>query len=77
MLVNPNANTSSALTNESFQTAVADYYPLLDYNNSFSLQGQQMYGEMRYICTALLVTGTVADAGSDSYQYQCVFMGSF
>ncbi|KAJ7263385.1 Alpha/Beta hydrolase protein [Mycena rebaudengoi] len=86
MLVNPNANTSSAnatettvynflagqyttLTNESFQTAVADYYPLLDYNNSFSLQGQQMYGEMRYICTALLVTGTVADAGSDSYQY--------
>ncbi|KAJ7740305.1 alpha/beta-hydrolase, partial [Mycena metata] len=63
------AGQYTTLTNDSFQTAVADYYPLSDYDGSFSLQGQQMYGEMRYICTALLVTGTVADAGLASYQY--------
>ncbi|KAJ7100509.1 alpha/beta-hydrolase [Mycena epipterygia] len=59
----------STLTNESFQTAIAEFYPLADYNGSFSLQGQQMYGEMRYICTAILITGAAYDNGADAYQY--------
>ncbi|KAF7354614.1 Carboxylic ester hydrolase [Mycena sanguinolenta] len=63
---NPNANETtvynciagqfSTFTTESYQTALT-LYPLADYNNSFQLQGQQMYGEMRYICSALLITG--------------------
>ncbi|KAJ7184688.1 Alpha/Beta hydrolase protein [Mycena filopes] len=57
------------LTTQSFQTAVAQYYPLSDYGGSFSLQGQQMYGEMRFICPAIMISGTVADAGLSAYQY--------
>jgi len=63
------AGQYNTFTNESFQTAIAEYYPLSDYNGSFSLQGQQMYGEMRYICTALLITGAAQDFGLKSYQY--------
>ncbi|KAJ6615455.1 Alpha/Beta hydrolase protein [Mycena sp. CBHHK59/15] len=57
-------------TQESFQTAITEFYPLVDYNGSFSLQGQQMYGEMRYICSAVMVTGALQDAGMDAYQYR-------
>ncbi|KAJ7235162.1 Alpha/Beta hydrolase protein [Mycena haematopus] len=63
------AGQYGSFTNVSFQEAVAEYYPLEDYNGSVSLQGQQMYGEMRYICTAMLVAGAVQDAGLNSYQY--------
>ncbi|KAJ7124493.1 Alpha/Beta hydrolase protein [Mycena epipterygia] len=45
----------STFTTASFQTAITQFYPLADYNGSFALQGQQMYGEMRYICSAALV----------------------
>ncbi|CAA7269129.1 unnamed protein product [Cyclocybe aegerita] len=45
-------------------------YPITDYGGSVSLQGQQMYGEARYICTAGLITGGANVAGvQDSYQY--------
>ncbi|KAJ3512389.1 hypothetical protein NLJ89_g3547 [Agrocybe chaxingu] len=45
-------------------------YPITDYGGSVSLQGQQMYGEARYICTAGLITGGASIAGvKDSYQY--------
>ncbi|KAF8186132.1 alpha/beta-hydrolase [Mycena galopus ATCC 62051] len=84
-LANPAANTANPDANEttvynciagqfstftpaSYQTALT-FYPLADYNNSFALQGQQMYGEMRYICSALLVTGAAQNFGSKAYQY--------
>ncbi|KAF9561066.1 alpha/beta-hydrolase [Agrocybe pediades] len=82
----PNANTSSknateatvysflsgqwaSLTNSTFQQLVG-IYPLKQFNNSFSLQGQQMYGEARYICTAAMITGAAKafDSGP-AYQY--------
>ncbi|KAF7354617.1 Carboxylic ester hydrolase [Mycena sanguinolenta] len=53
----------------SFQTAIRLFYPLADYNQSFSLQGQQIYGEMRYICTALMIAGAAHHAGLPAYQY--------
>ncbi|KAJ6473145.1 Alpha/Beta hydrolase protein [Mycena sanguinolenta] len=53
----------------SFQTAIRLLYPLADYNHSFSLQGQQIYGEMRYICTALMIAGAAHNAGLHAYQY--------
>ncbi|KAJ7210644.1 alpha/beta-hydrolase [Mycena haematopus] len=53
----------------SFQTAIRLFYPLADYNLSFSLQGQQIYGEMRYICTALMIAGVAHNAGLHAYQY--------
>ncbi|KAJ6600941.1 alpha/beta-hydrolase [Mycena vulgaris] len=56
-------------TNASFETAVSKFYPLADYNGSFSLQGQQMYGEMRYICSAVLITGAAQNFGLNAYQY--------
>ncbi|KAJ7062775.1 alpha/beta-hydrolase [Mycena amicta] len=58
-----------AFTRVSFDMAVLLYYPLEDYGGSYSLQGQQMYGEMRYICSALLVGGAVRIAGLDAWQY--------
>ncbi|KAJ7624013.1 Alpha/Beta hydrolase protein [Mycena rosella] len=63
------AGQYTTLTNQSFQAAVAEYYPLSQYGGSYSLQGQQMYGEMRYICSALLVTGAAHDFGVNAYQY--------
>ncbi|KAK0194391.1 alpha/beta-hydrolase, partial [Armillaria mellea] len=55
-------------TSESFDKAL-DLYPIKDYNNSVMLQEQQMYGEMRYICTAKLIAESAADAGLVSYLY--------
>jgi hypothetical protein len=46
-----------------------ELYPLKSFNGSFSLQGQQMYGEARYICTAILITGVASQSGI-AYQYQ-------
>lgn len=87
-LSDPSANTSEAnstettvfnflrgqfasLTKESFQKAVK-FYPLADYDKSYSKQGQKMYAEMRYICTAQLITGGANKAGVKSFGYQCV-----
>ncbi|KAJ6544343.1 alpha/beta-hydrolase [Mycena capillaripes] len=64
------AGQFSTLTEASFQTAIAKFYPLADYNGSFSLQGQQMYGEMRYICTAVLIVGAAHNFGVKAYQYR-------
>ncbi|KAG6812960.1 hypothetical protein H0H92_015079 [Tricholoma furcatifolium] len=58
----------ASLTRASFDQAVAELYPLSDYG-TFSLQGQQMYGEMRYICTAGLITGAAFDYGVKAFQY--------
>ncbi|KAJ7500513.1 Alpha/Beta hydrolase protein [Mycena galericulata] len=66
------AGQYTTFTNASFQEAIQTYYPLADYDDSFSLQGQQMYGEMRYICTAVLVSTVFAfdDRGdTPTYQY--------
>ncbi|KAJ7499882.1 alpha/beta-hydrolase [Mycena latifolia] len=63
------AGQYSTFTQSSFQTAIAQFYPLSDYGGSFSLQGQQMYGEMRYICSAMMITGAAQDAGLKAYQY--------
>jgi len=56
-------------TEASFQTAITQFYPLADYNGSFSLQGQQMYGENRLICSVLMITGALHEAGVKAYQY--------
>ncbi|KAJ7672905.1 hypothetical protein B0H17DRAFT_1141008 [Mycena rosella] len=53
-------------TKGSFQTAMK-FYPLADYNGSFSLQGQHIYGEMRYICTTSNVTGAASNFGLKAY----------
>lgn len=60
----------ASMQKKSFQKAV-ELYPLNQYNNSFDLQGQQMYGEVRYICTAGLLTGRASE-WSKTYQYQWV-----
>ncbi|KAF8895157.1 Alpha/Beta hydrolase protein [Infundibulicybe gibba] len=52
-----------SFTTESFNEAVSKHYPLGTFNGSFSLQGQQMYGEMRYICTAGLIAGAARAQG--------------
>ncbi|THV05682.1 alpha/beta-hydrolase [Dendrothele bispora CBS 962.96] len=56
------------LTRASFDDAV-DLYPLDEFDGSFDLQGQQMYGEVRYICTAGLITASETGAGVKAYQY--------
>ncbi|KAJ7914291.1 Alpha/Beta hydrolase protein [Mycena leptocephala] len=57
------------LTPATFSRATSgNLYPEADFAN-FSLQGQQMYGEMRFICTALLITGSLHDAGVPSFGY--------
>ncbi|KAJ7916275.1 alpha/beta-hydrolase [Mycena leptocephala] len=63
------AGQFSTFTTASFQTAITQFYPLADYNGSFSLQGQQMYGEMRYICSAVMITGAAHKFGLKAYQY--------
>ncbi|KAJ6579635.1 alpha/beta-hydrolase [Mycena vulgaris] len=63
------AGQYSTLTRGSFNTAIRKLYPLSDYNGSFSLQGQQMYGEMRLICSAAMITGAAHAAGVKAYQY--------
>ncbi|RDB24352.1 hypothetical protein Hypma_008425 [Hypsizygus marmoreus] len=71
----------TTFTRASFERAVAEFYPLSDFAGSFSLQGQQMYGEMRYICTAALITGTVSRSakGIEGYHfhYDNPDLGSF
>ncbi|KAJ7614983.1 Alpha/Beta hydrolase protein, partial [Roridomyces roridus] len=57
------------LSSAAFQEAIDQYYPLSAYGGSYSLQGQQMYGEMRFICSAILVSGAFAGAGQPAYQY--------
>ncbi|KAJ7469039.1 Alpha/Beta hydrolase protein, partial [Mycena latifolia] len=59
----------NTFTQASFETAITNFYPLADYNGSFSLQGQQMYGEMRYICSAVMITGAARNFGLNAYQY--------
>ncbi|KAF7349966.1 Carboxylic ester hydrolase [Mycena venus] len=85
-LPNPAANTSSenatettvykfiqgqfhTFTEASFHTAITELYPFADYKN-VSLQGQQMYGELRYICTAVMITGAAHNFGLPAYQYR-------
>ncbi|THV05668.1 alpha/beta-hydrolase [Dendrothele bispora CBS 962.96] len=58
----------NSFTQDSFNLAL-DLYPLENFNGSFDLQGQQMYGEARYICPAGLITAGAAAAGLDAYQY--------
>ncbi|KAK7461048.1 hypothetical protein VKT23_008977 [Stygiomarasmius scandens] len=58
----------NGLARDSFDNAV-DLYPLDDFDDSFDLQGQQMYGEVRYICTAGLITMSATAAGLSAYQY--------
>ncbi|TFK61495.1 alpha/beta-hydrolase [Pluteus cervinus] len=60
------------LTRKSFDQAVAQFYPLDSANGSFSLLGQQMYGELRYICTAVMITSAGAnnEAAGKAYQYR-------
>lgn len=84
-LKDPNANTSmpnateatvfnflqgqyASMEEVSYQRAL-ELYPLADYESSFSLQGQQMYGEARYICTAGMVSGS-ASKFKKSYRFQ-------
>ena len=84
-LSDPNANTSMPNASETtvfnfFQGQYAtlqktpfekalDLYPLDDYEGSFSLQGQQMYGETRYICTAGMISGFMSKT-QKSYRFQ-------
>ncbi|KAJ7165652.1 Alpha/Beta hydrolase protein [Mycena crocata] len=63
------AGQYTTLTRRSFDKAISRFYPLADYHGSFSLQGQQIYGEMRFICTAIMITGTAHDAGLKAHQY--------
>ncbi|KAF8895158.1 Alpha/Beta hydrolase protein [Infundibulicybe gibba] len=58
-----------SFTTESFNEAVSKHYPLEAFNGSFSLQGQQMYGETRYICTAGLIVGAARAQGVEAFQY--------
>lgn len=63
------AGQFDTFTKKSFQTAIDKFYPLADYKGSLSLQGQQMYGEMRYICSAVMITGAARNFGLKAYQY--------
>lgn len=73
----PNANTTTifnflagqwaTLSQGSFEKAL-DLYA--DFNQSISLQGQQMYGEARYICTGLMIAAAAKREGFKSFQYQ-------
>ncbi|CAK5275962.1 unnamed protein product [Mycena citricolor] len=56
----------AALSQKSFDTAVRLHYPLAAYGGSVGLQAQQMYGELRYICTAVLVT----ESARPAYHYR-------
>ncbi|THV05685.1 alpha/beta-hydrolase [Dendrothele bispora CBS 962.96] len=84
-LPNPNANTSEpdateqtaynflqgqwdTFSEHSFNR-VSRLYPLDAFDDSISLQAQQMYGDMRYICTAGLITGALTSAGLPAFRY--------
>jgi hypothetical protein len=64
------AGQYATFTQAAFQEAITKFYPLADYGGNFSLQGQQMYGEMRYICTAGMITGAARQFNFKAYQYQ-------
>jgi hypothetical protein len=70
------AGQFNTFTQASFQTALT-LYPLANYNNSFDLQAQQMYGEMRYICSAVMITGAAQNFGLKAYQYQSAFPSAY
>ncbi|KAL1671782.1 Alpha/Beta hydrolase protein [Schizophyllum commune] len=53
------------LSKKSFAKALT-LYPLLDYDGSLGMQGEQMYGEARYICPAVLA----GEFGREVYQYR-------
>jgi len=55
------------LTRQSVNHAIEKLYPLEEYEN-ISLQGQQMYGEARYICPAALISGSLSTY-EKAYQY--------
>ncbi|KAH9480174.1 Lipase 1 [Psilocybe cubensis] len=57
------------LTSESIINTGFSLYPLNDFGGNVSLQGQQMYGEARYICSALMATPAVPAFGDSAYQY--------
>jgi hypothetical protein len=59
----------ATFTTESFAKALT-LYPLSDYGNSLVTQGAQMYGEVRYICPALLITGNAKKANLTAYHYR-------
>ncbi|KAJ7081727.1 Alpha/Beta hydrolase protein [Mycena epipterygia] len=57
------------LTRKTLDAAIGPgLYPASDFAN-FRLQGQQFYGEMRFICTVLLIGGTFHDAGVPAFGY--------
>ena len=85
-LTDPSANTSmpnateetvfnflrgqyASLGHASFSDIVK-LYPLKDYANSFSLQGQQMYGECRYICTAPMIARAAISKLNKAFLYR-------
>ncbi|KAJ7061603.1 alpha/beta-hydrolase [Mycena amicta] len=71
------AGQYTKLTLAWFNAAVNQYYPLAaDYAGNFSLQGQQMYGEMRYICSALLVAGAETSTVAYGYHWDNPILGS-
>lgn len=59
------------LTTPTFVNATA-LYPSVKggVNSSYDLLAQEMYGDMRYICTAGLITGSAAQHNITSYQYR-------
>ncbi|KAF5352029.1 hypothetical protein D9758_009418 [Tetrapyrgos nigripes] len=81
----PDANTSSSEATEDtlFNFIQAQYdsftedtfedmlqlYPLSDYSNSINNQGAQMYGELRYICTASMIVQEATRIGQTAYHY--------
>ncbi|PPQ93082.1 hypothetical protein CVT25_003114 [Psilocybe cyanescens] len=66
----------ASMAEDSFSNAL-DLYPLQTFDNSFSLQGQQMYGEARYICTAAMITGAVSKTNKAfQFHYKNPHLGS-
>ena len=57
-----------SLTRQSVNHVIEKLYPLEEYGN-LSHQGQQMYGEARYICPAALISGSLSTY-EKAYQYQ-------
>ncbi|CAK5263816.1 unnamed protein product [Mycena citricolor] len=58
------------LTQDTFVAAVSQHYPLSAFAGNVSLQGQQMYGELRYICTSVLGARSAAVQGLPAYGYR-------
>ncbi|PPQ63606.1 hypothetical protein CVT24_004466 [Panaeolus cyanescens] len=74
----PNANETTVFNfmNGQYPTLTQDtineafsFYPLDDYQGSFSLQGQQMYGEVRYICSSGSLATDITLFGNKSYRF--------